>query len=162
MDIRFLTPLGAVFAVTVLVPLALFVLRERRARRLRTVLALRQPPLRAQVPLVLALVAVPALVALAAMQPVVETTRTVRERTDAQAFVVFDVSRSMLAAADAGSPTRLERARKIAESLRERLPEVPVGILSLTDRLLPHLFPTIDESVFDATAEKAIGIERPP
>src|SRR5829696_9187724 len=118
MDIRFLTPLGAVFAVSVLAPLALLVLRERRARRLRKVLALRQPPLRAQVPLVLALVAVPALVALAAMQPVVETTRTVRERADAEAFVVFDVSRSMLAAAEPGAPTRLERARHAAEELR--------------------------------------------
>jgi hypothetical protein len=105
---------------------------------------------------------VPVLIALAAMQPVVETTRTVRERTDAEAFVVFDVSRSMLAAADPESPTRLERAQAIAEQLRAKLPQVPIGVLSLTDRVLPHLFPTIDENVFVSTVEKAIGIERPP
>ena len=143
-------------------PLAVLVLRERRARRLRRELGLRQPALRTQLPLALALVAVPVLLALAAMQPVVETTRTVRERTDAEAFVVFDVSRSMLAAAEPGSPTRLERAQALAEQLRAQLPEVPIGVLSLTDRVLPHLFPTIDENVFVSTVEKAIGIERPP
>ncbi|MEO5790624.1 MAG: hypothetical protein ABIR67_00960, partial [Gaiellaceae bacterium] len=105
MDIRFLTPLGAVFALTALLPLAVLVVHERRARRLRTALALGQPPLRTQLPLVLALVTLPALVALAAMQPVVEKTRTVKERTDAEVFVVFDVSRSMLAAAKPGAPT---------------------------------------------------------
>src|SRR5215218_2171558 len=111
MDVRFLTPFGAVFALFALLPLAILILRERRARRVRAALSLRQHPRRTLIPLALALAAIPAILALAAMQPVVETTRTVRERTDAQAFVVFDVSRSMLAAADAGSPTRLERAR---------------------------------------------------
>ena len=162
MDVRFLTPLGAVFALTALLPLAVLVLRERRARQMRTALALGQLPPWSLLPLGLALVVVPALIALAAMQPVIETTRTVRERTDAEAFVVFDVSRSMLAAAKPGSPTRLERAQDIAEKLRARLHEVPIGVLSMTDRILPHLFPTIDETVFVSTVENAIGIERPP
>jgi hypothetical protein len=161
-DIRFLTPLGAAFALTALLPLAVLVYRERRARRLRTALALAQPPHRAHLPLALALVAISAIVALAAMQPVIERTRTVHERTDAEVFVVFDVSRSMLAAAKPGSPTRLERAQAIAETLRAGLPEVPIGVLSMTDRILPHLFPTIDEKVFASTVENAIGIERPP
>ena len=110
----------------------------------------------------LALAAVAALIALAATQPIVETERTVSERTDAEAFVLVDVSRSMLAAADAGAPTRLERARLVAEGLRQRVPQVPIGLLSLTDRVLPHLFPTTDGTVFVATLEQAIGIERPP
>jgi hypothetical protein len=41
------------------------------------------------------------------------------------------------------------------------LPGVPVGIASLTNRVLPHLFPSADEDVFRATLERAIGIERP-
>lgn len=162
MDVRFLTPLGAAFALTALVPLAVLVLRERRARRMRTALGLARFPLRSHVPLVVALAAVPALVAFAAMQPVIESTRQVRERTDAEAFVVLDISRSMLAAAEPGKPTRLERAQEIASRLRRRLPEVPIGIASMTDRMLPHLFPTTDETVFVSTVEEAIGIERPP
>ena len=63
-----------------------------------------------------------------------ETTKTIDERTDAQVFVVADVSRSMLASSRAGSSTRLERVQAEADELRARLPGVPVGILSLTDR----------------------------
>lgn len=162
MEIGFLTPLGALFALAALLPLAVLVLRERRARRVRAVLGLLQPGRRPLVPLAAALAAVAGLLALAATQPVVETERTVRERTDAEAFVVLDVSRSMLAAADARAPTRLDRAKQLAEELRRRLPQVPVGVVSLTDRVLPHLFPTVDNTVFVATVQDAIGIERPP
>jgi len=161
-DVRFLTPLGALFAVTLLVPLAVLVLRERHARAVRTALGLDHRPLRALVPLAGALAAASCLLALAAMQPIVETTRTIDERTDAEVFVVADVSRSMLASARPGSPTRLERVQARAEELREQLPGVPVGVLSLTDRVLPHLFPTSDEAVFRSTLEKSIAIERPP
>ena len=162
MDVRFLTPLGAVLAVTLVAPVAVLVLRERKARRVRTSLGLDQPPLRSLVPLAAALAAVPCVLGLAAMQPIIETTKTIDERTDAQVFVVADVSRSMLASSRAGSSTRLERVQAEADELRARLPGVPVGILSLTDRLLPHLFPTADEAVFRSTLAKSIGIERPP
>jgi hypothetical protein len=162
MDLAFLTPLGAAFALAALVPLAVLALRERRARRARARLGLAQPRLTALVSLAVALAAIPALLALAASQPVIETTRTVRERTDAEAFVVVDVSRSMLAAARDGEPTRIDHARAEAERLTDALPEVPVGILSLTDRVLPHLFPTTDRQVFRSTLATSIGIERPP
>jgi hypothetical protein len=161
-DVRFLTPLGALLALTLLVPLAVLALRERRVRRVRAGLGLEQTPLRSLVPIAVALAAVPCLLGLAATQPIVETTKTIDERTDAEVFVVADVSRSMLASSRSGAPTRLERARADADQLRDRLPGVPVGILSLTDRLLPHLFPTADESVFRSTLAKSIGIERPP
>jgi hypothetical protein len=39
---------------------------------------------------------------------------------------------------------------------------VRFGAASVTDRTLPHLFPTGDGDAFRATLEKAIGIERPP
>ena len=35
-------------------------------------------------------------------------------------------------------------------------------IASITDRVLPHLFPTTDLDTFDLTVHKVIGIERPP
>lgn len=162
MDVRFLTPLGAVLAVTLIAPVAVLVLRERRARGVRTSLGLPQPSLRSLLPLAAALAAVPCLLGLAAMQPIIETTKTIDERTDAEVFVVADVSRSMLASSRSGSPTRLERVQATADQLRAQLPGVPVGILSLTDRLLPHLFPTADEAVFRSTLAKSIGIERPP
>ena len=111
MDVRFLTPLGAVLALALVVPVAVLVLRERRARRVRTSLGLAQPPVRSLGPLAAALAAVPCLLGLAAMQPIVETTRTIDERTDAEVFVVADVSRSMLASSRSGSPTRLERVQ---------------------------------------------------
>ena len=162
MEVTFLTPLGALFALAGLLPLAVLVLRERRAHRVRAALGLAQPSPRAQLPLALGLAAVAVLIALAATQPVVRTERTVRERTDVEAFVLVDVSRSMLAADGPGAPTRLERARVVAERFRQALPQVPVGLLSLTDRVLPHLFPTTDGTVFVSTLERAIGIERPP
>lgn len=162
MDIRFLTPLGSIFALTALVPLAVVVARRHRLREIRRALGLEQPTLGSQLKPVLALVAVPALLAVAAAQPVIQTTRTVRERTDAQAFVVLDISRSMLASAEPGAPTRFERARRVALGLRESLPEVPFGVLSLTDRVLPHLFPTTDARVFAAALARAVDIEQPP
>lgn len=162
MDVRFITPLGALFALTALLLLAVFVRRRRRLGEIRRALQLPAPTLRSQLPLVLALAAVPVLLGVAAAQPVIETTRTVPERTDAQAFVVIDVSRSMLAGASSGAPTRFDRAREIALGLRAELPEVPFGIASITDQVLPHLFPTTDDRVFAATLARSLGIEQPP
>lgn len=162
MDVRFITPLAALFAASALVPLTAYALRARQLQRLREILGLAETGLRAELPLFLALAAVPVLLGVAAAQPVVETTRTVRERTDAQAFVVVDVSRSMLAAVRPEAPTRFERAQAIGLALRAELPDVPFGIASVTDRVLPHLFPTTDSRVFAATLEDSLGIEHPP
>jgi hypothetical protein len=102
------------------------------------------------------------LLALAATQPVFAWTRDRNVRTDAEAFVVLDVSRSMLAQQSPDSPQRIARAKQAAKQLRIDLPDVRVGVASLTDRVLPHLFPSIDEKVFDSTIERAVAIERPP
>lgn len=162
MDVRFVTPLGILFALSALVPLAVLELRRRRMQELRRTLGLPERSIASELPIAAALVAVPVLLGLAAMQPVVETTKTVRERTDVQAFVVLDVSRSMLASRANGTPTRIDRARDLASDLRDQFPEVPFGVASMTDRVLPHLFPTIDGRVFDATLERAIGVDKPP
>ena len=37
-----------------------------------------------------------------------------------------------------------------------------MGVSSLTDRLLPHLFPTMSATAFTSTIDRSIEIERPP
>jgi hypothetical protein len=161
-DVGFLTPIGGLLALAALVPLTVLALRERRARGIRAALGLPHASLRALVPVAGAYAATGALLGVAAAQPVVETERTVRERTDVEAFVVVDVSRSMLAALEDGGARRIDVAREEALRLRQAVPEVPVGVLSLTDRLLPHLFPTTDDTVFRRTLAEAVDVERPP
>jgi hypothetical protein len=161
LDVSFLTPWAGLFALAALVPLAVFLARQRRARRIRDALGLAEPSRASRAPLVVALAAVPVLIALAAAQPIVEETRFRQERVDAEAFVVLDVTRSMLASLDPEAPRRLDRARELAIRLRDEFPEVPMGVASMTDRLLPHAFPTTDRRVFVATIEDAVDIERP-
>ena len=162
MELTFLTPLGALIALAVIGPLAVYRSRERRTRRLREALRLPEPAPRSRLWLVVAIASVCALLGLAAAQPVVATTRSLPERTDAQVFVVLDTTRSMMASSSAGSPNRFQRAKSIAVSLREALPEVPMGVASMTSGVLPHLFPTTDPRVFSQTMEDSIDIERPP
>lgn len=109
-----------------------------------------------------AALAAAALLGLAAAQPVLARTTTLDVRTDAEVFVAVDVSRSMLASRESGGATRIARAKAVAARLRGELAGVPVGLASLTDRILPHLFPSADEDVFRATLTRAIGIEQPP
>jgi hypothetical protein len=47
-------------------------------------------------------------------------------------------------------------------ALRAAVPDVPTGVASFTDRVLPNLLPTSDAAVFDATVERSVGIDRPP
>jgi Mg-chelatase subunit ChlD len=136
--------------------------RERRAREVRATLGLAEPPAGPRRLLLAALVATPALLGLAAAQPVLDRAREVGERTDAELFFVLDTSRSMLASAGPRTPARIERARTAAIRLRASLPEVRAGVASLTDRTLPHLFPTVDGRTFAATVRRSVGIERPP
>jgi hypothetical protein len=161
MELAFLTPLGALLAASAIVPLTVYVLRQRRTGRMRAALGLDAPPVRARLPLVLALAAVPALLGVAAAQPVLESERIRPQRTDAEVFVVLDTSRSMLASAKDGSPTRFQRARELALRLSNALPEVPVGLASMTDQVLPHVFPTTDRRVVSAALYESMGIERP-
>jgi hypothetical protein len=162
MDLTFLTPMAAIFAVSALLPVGIYWLRERRANRIRNVLGLEEPSLRSRVPLVLAVAAVPVLLGIAAAQPVLGTERSVPERTDAEAFFVMDTSRSMLAADGAEGATRFDRSVEAASTIRDRIPQVRSGIVSMTDRLLPHVLPTTDRRVFETTLRRSIGVELPP
>jgi hypothetical protein len=162
MELSLLTPLAGLFVVLALAPLLVYRARERRLRQVRGALRLEEPGRRSQLWLVAALAGICALLALAAAQPVVATTRKLPERTDAQVFMVLDTSRSMHASLGRDAPNRFERARRIALSVRDALPEVPMGLASMTDGVLPHLFPTTDRRVFIQTSEDSIDIERPP
>jgi len=162
MTIDFLTPTGGLIALAVVLPIAAFLTISRRAARMRRDLGLPELPLRSRLFPLVAVVVLAGLLGLAATQPLLERQTTRRVRSDAEVVMVVDVSRSMLAGQGLTGPGRLERAKEGAARLRRSLPGVPVGIASLTNRVLPHLFPTADEAVFRATLERAIDIERPP
>jgi hypothetical protein len=161
-SLTFVTPFGGLLALAVVLPLAAFAISAAQTARGRALLRLDSPEQDRHVTLA-ALVAVPLLLGLAAAEPALRSHVGRRVRTDAQAVFVFDTSRSMAAAAGSGAPTRFKQAQAAAIRLRnDAIPEVPSGISTVTTQLLPHLFPTPDEAVFNSTVRNAIGIEMPP
>jgi len=161
-SLTFLTPLGGLVGLAVALPLAAYFLGARRVARVRSALGLDKSARARKWAFVAALVAVPLLLALVAMQPEWQTSQPRRIRADAQAYVVIDTSRSMLAAPRPGAPTRLARAKADAIVIRDALPDVATGLGNMTDRVLPNLLPSPDEKAFADTVRQAIGIERPP
>jgi hypothetical protein len=162
MHLSFLTPIGALLAAGALLPLAALALNERRARRARRALRLDGPALRSRVPTAAALALVPLLLGLALAQPVLQSSQTAHVRTDAQVFYVFDTSISMRASAGQHAPTRLARALAVAKRMHAALRDIPSGVASMTDRVLPNIFPTSSEQVFSGALAQTIGVERPP
>ena len=158
----FLTPLGGLLVLAVVLPLAGLLLAQRRVSAARTLLRLPRPPEGAPRATIVALTAVPVLLGLAVAQPALRAPKTATVRTDAEAMFVLDTSRSMLASAGPGQPSRLARAQRAAVRLRAAIDDVPAGVGTLTDRALPNLLPNADTAAFDATVERAVGIERPP
>jgi hypothetical protein len=157
----FLTPRAGVLMLLAAVPLAALVIGVRRVTRVRRLLGLPAPTAGRRRRHEVTIAAVVALLTLAAMQPAIRTETPRRERTDAQAFIVIDVSRSMAARPAASGPTRLERAKRIALALAPQFGDVPVGLATLTDRVLPDLFPTSDRAAYDS-AVSALTLESPP
>jgi hypothetical protein len=157
-----LTPLGAIVALALTVPLALLLLATRRGERARRALALPSLGLRSVAGPAVALALVCGLVAAAAAQPVLRSRETARVRTDAAAWVVVDTSRSMLARPGPGRESRIVRARRAALRFRAALADVPVGIASVNDRVLPHLLPSPDRQSFAATIARTIRPGYPP
>ncbi len=158
-DVSFLTPLAGLIALAALVPLAIFVGRERRASQIRSTLNASRPSHFSRAPVVASIALVPALLGFAAAQPVLESSRTRQERTDAEAFFVLDISRSMFASARPGGATRLERARQTVSSLQGDLPEIPFGLASFNETVLPYVLPTTDARVIAATLSDSLAIE---
>lgn len=135
---------------------------EERLRRVCALIGLKPPALRSTLAVAGAVAALTVLVALAVAQPVLARQETTSGRTDAEVYFVFDISGSMAARVGRGTLTRLQRARAAAKTIRAGIRDVPVGIASLTDRLLPHLFPTISVNAFNAVVDRGIGVDRPP
>lgn len=162
MSITFLSPIAALLALVCLLPLAALFAIRKRGRRTRAAIGLPDPSRRSYIAPMAAIVAAGCLLGLAAAQPIIEFQETVRVRTDTEALFVLDTTKSMLARKSPGGASRLARAKADAAVLRAAIPTVPVGLASLTDRTLPHLFPSSDEDAFRATLAQSIGIERPP
>jgi hypothetical protein len=162
MGVSFLTPLDALFALAAAIPLAALWLTQANIRRIRGLFSL--PPIarRDLRSVVGALTLLPMLVGVAAAQPVVVRHRSLGERSDAQAFFVFDTTLSMSARASRKAPSRLERAIREAEEVLPKLGDIPVGVVAMTDRALPELMPTPDQALVLRTLRLSVGINRPP
>jgi von Willebrand factor type A domain len=162
LGVSFLTPIDGLFVLAAAVPLAALLRTEQRADRIRRLLRISGPSRRNLIPVVASLVLLPALIAVAAAQPVVVRQQLVNERADAQAFVLVDTSLSMTASGGVGKPTRLERAKRLAIRLQHALSDVPMGVASMTDRSLPNLLPTTDRTLFERTIDQSVQIDSPP
>ncbi len=111
--------------------------------------------------MLVAITLIGAAVGTAAAQPVLTRSTPRALRTDAEAYVVFDNSRSMEASM-LGGPSRFARAKRIAERVRAELPDVPFGVASFSIFVLPHLFPVGDPAAFNAVVRNAVRIGSPP
>jgi hypothetical protein len=85
-----------------------------------------------------------------------------RVRSSSQVLFVVDVSRSMLASDGADGLSRLERAKSIVLRLRRAVPDVPAGVAGLTDRVLPYVLATPDQTTFENVVRRSVAIEAPP
>jgi hypothetical protein len=157
----FLTPLGSLVALAALLPLAAALASRGRMEVVRRRLRLPPPERTTELRPLLGAAAV-ALLGLAAAQPALTRSAHPRTRTDEQAVFVLDTSRSMAASASPTSPTRLDRAAAAAIALRNAIADVPAGVLTLTDRVLPDLLPVADVGGFDGVVNRAVRIESPP
>ena len=158
----FLTPKAALFGLAFLVPLLVLAFRERRAARVRSELRMPPPSLRRRAlrPLVLALVG--ALVAATGAQPALRKTNGSKVRTDAEIYLAFDVTRSMLARSPQGGLDRLDRARLLAQRIHADFLNVPTGVATITNRMMPLLFPTNDAHDVPAVITRSLKIMQPP
>ncbi|MDX6503953.1 MAG: hypothetical protein QOE29_1078 [Gaiellaceae bacterium] len=161
MRLGLLTPWGLALALLGLVPVALALWRERTAQHARTALGLSHPSRRSLLARPLLLLLAFALLGLAAARPLVREQRTQRERSDAQLMLVLDNSRSMLASPGRRGTPRWKRAIAAAEQIHAAVPEVPVGVVALNDRVLPYLFPTTQEQVIHLVLHDSYAIDRP-
>ena len=162
MSIEFATPLAALAGFVGLLPIAVAIVRSRQASGLRQMLGLPEPATHTRLARPLALGCAFALLGLAAAQPSLSRQRERLVRTDAQLLVVLDNSRSMLASTGPRGVPRHRRAATFARELRTALPELPAGVAALNNRLLPYLFPTVDEQAYRSVVTHAYGIQKPP
>ena len=160
--LTFLTPTAALVAAVGVLPLAALAVAAARVARVRAALGLPHPERSLDRGAAAAASAIVLLLALTAAQPAFTRGPKDRVRTDAEALFVFDISQSMAASSGPKGATRLERAKREAERLRAGLADIPSGVATLTDRVLPNLLPVADRAAFGATVRRALAIEDPP
>jgi von Willebrand factor type A domain len=159
-ELAFLTPLAGLVAAAVILPLLAFARGEQRTAHVRSLLRL-APPGGSRRQAIAAIGALAVLAGIGAAQPVLEERKEHSARVDAQAFFLLDTSRSMLASPAAGEKTRFERATDAARRFRASLRDLPIGIASLTDRVLPMVFPSANPDTFERVLRHSIGVDRP-
>lgn len=162
MGFTFLTPIDALFALAAAVPLAALWLAHTRMESVRHVFSLQSPRRRELVAVIVALALLPVLMGVAAAQPVVVRHQELGQRLDVQVYLVFDTSTSMSARTGPQGLTRLERAKQEAEEVIPKLGDIPVGVASMTDRVLPYLMPTPNHLLIRRTLAQSVGIDLPP
>ena len=67
----------------------------------------------------------------------------------------------MQAAGTPGDTVRLERARVLGREVHEALSDVPTGVATLTNRMMPLLFPTGDERGVTAVIDHSLRLMQP-
>jgi hypothetical protein len=157
-----LTPLAGLVALAAVLPLAAALVGRARVDTVRRALGLEAAPARAGLLRPALAAAAVVLLGLAAAQPVLDRQSSQRVRKDVEALFVLDTSRSMAASATPLSPTRLDRAIAAAVRLRASIPQVPSGVATLTDRVLPDLLPVAGTDSFNAVVRRSVAIESPP
>jgi hypothetical protein len=157
----FLTPWAALVGLAFIVPLVMLTIRERASARVSRALDLRPLPLSRILLRPLALAVLALLVAVVAAQPAVRATDSTLVRSDAELLLTFDVSRSMAATDAPGGVRRLERARALGQELHEALPDVPTGVATLTNRMMPLMFPTGDKRGVTAVIDNSLRLMQP-
>lgn len=160
-DLVFLTPRAALVGLAFIAPLVTLTIRERAYARARVTLGLRLPGLARVLVRPVGLVVLAALVAAAAAQPAVRATDSTPVRSDAELLLTFDVSRSMQATATPGGVVRLERARALGRQVHGALSDVPTGVATLTNRMMPLVFPTGDERGVTAVIDHSLRLMQP-
>jgi hypothetical protein len=162
MGLTFATPWWSLVALAGVAALVAAALRERGNDGVRAALGLERPARAVRLTRPLALALVFALAGAAAAQPALRRQHARSARADAQLLLVLDSSRSMVAARNPQSPARAVRAVAFARRLQRSVPDLPVGVASLTNRLLPYLFPTSQQRAFSLVLRESYGIEQPP
>jgi len=157
----FLTPQAALVAVAFLVPLAALGVRQRSGTRVRRSLGLGHPGRGRALARLAGIAALAALVAAAAAQPAIRHVDHTRVRANAEMYLTFDVTRSMYATSSPGGTIRFERARAIGRRVHRALTDVPTGVATLTNRMMPLLFPTGDERSVEAVLAHSLKIMQP-
>jgi hypothetical protein len=158
----FATPLGALAALTAIVPLAALAWGARRSDRATRILKLGPAPRSSLVLPALLAAGACVCVGLAAAQPALRTVQHRTVRSQSEVLYVVDVSRSMAAAKSQSGTTRLARARDVVRRIHDAVDDVPSGLAGLTDRVLPYAFATADDAMFDETLRRSVAIEAPP